>query len=131
MHAVRTIILPILSTLSDIFLNHWLLEEPMSKSSLKLIYQVLKYAVKNKHPRIEVPSLLGGQTFLEDRIRSRKRQVWGHFTTEEVEDVKTFFCIHWVTIASSLTAFVVGVQMIVLNHGISCYRYNSYSDSST
>ena len=130
MHAVWTLILLILSTLSvvcDILLNHWLLKEPTSKSSLKLIYQVLKYAVKNKHPR-----LLSAFTYWEDKPFSRidlgKSKYGGPFTTEQVEDVKTFFRIHWVTTASSLTAFVVGVQMIVLSHGIYHYRY---SDSST
>ena len=133
MHAVWTLILPILSTLSvvcDILLNHWLLKEPTSKSSLKLIYQVLKYAVKNKRPRLR-----SAFTYWEDKPFSRidlgKSKYGGPFTTEQVEDVKTFFRIHWVTTASSLTAFVVGVQMIVLYHGIYHHRYNNYSDSST
>ena len=41
-----------LSILSDCCFSHWLVKEPVTNNPLKLIYQVLKYAVKNKYPRL-------------------------------------------------------------------------------
>ena len=56
---------------------------------LTLAYKVLKYAVKNKHPQRR-----SAFTYCEDELPSRidfgKRKYGGPFTTEQVEDVKTF-----------------------------------------
>ena len=38
--------------LSDVACSHWLVKELLTQNPLKLIYQVVKYAVKNKYPRI-------------------------------------------------------------------------------
>ena len=81
-----------LSILSDCCFSHWLVKEPVTSNPLKLIYHVLKYAVKNKYPRLR--SVF---TYWEDRPYSRidlgKNKYGGHFTIEQVEDVKTFFRI--------------------------------------
>ena len=59
---------------------------------LKLIYNVLKYAWKHKCPENR-----SAFTYWEDDIPSRidlgKNKYGGPFTTEEVEDTKTFFSI--------------------------------------
>ena len=64
----------------------------MTNNPLKLIYQVLKYAVKNKYPRLR-----SAFTYWEDKPYSRidlgKNKYGGPFTIEQVEDVKTFFRI--------------------------------------
>ena len=56
---------------------------------LKLIPKVLRYAIKNKYPRQR-----SAFTYWEDKIPSRidlaKSKYGGPFTTEQVEDVKTF-----------------------------------------
>ena len=79
-----------LSILSDCCFNHWLVKEPVTNNPLKLIYQVLKYAVKNKYPRLR-----SAFTYWEDKPYSRinlgKNKYGGPFTIEQVEDVKTFF----------------------------------------
>ena len=79
-----------LSILSDCCFNHWLVKEPVTTNPLKLIYQVLKYAVKNKYPRLR-----SAFTYWEDKPYSRidlgKTKYGGPFTIEQVEDVKTFF----------------------------------------
>ena len=81
-----------LSILSDCCFSHWLVKEPVTNNPLKLIYQVLKYAVKNKYPRLR-----SAFTYWEDRPYSRidlgKNKYGGPFTIEQVEDVKTFFRI--------------------------------------
>ena len=109
-----TLVLPFLSTISlvcDILWSHLLVKEPVTSNSLKLIYQVLRYAVKNKYPRMR-----SAFTYWEDKPYSRidlgKSKYGGPFTTEQVEDVKTFFRFSLVVVAGALTAFVVGVNTL-------------------
>ncbi len=70
----------------------WLIIEPKSPQSLKTIYQVLKFAAKHKSPLNR-----SALTYWEEDIPSRmdlgKLRYGGPFTTEQVEDVKTFFKI--------------------------------------
>ena len=72
--------------------NHNLIKEPSTKNPFKLIYQVMKFVIKNKHPRCR-----SAFTYCEDELTSRidfgKSKYGGPFTTEQVEDVKTFFKI--------------------------------------
>ena len=70
--------------------NHNLIKEPSTKNPFKLLYQVMRFVIKNKHPRGR-----SAFTYCEDELPSRidfgKRKYGGPFTTEQVEDVKTFF----------------------------------------
>ena len=69
--------------------NHWLIKEPATQSPFKLIYKVIKFASVTKHPRCR-----SAFTYCEDELPSRidfgKSKYGGPFTTEQVEDVKTF-----------------------------------------
>ena len=69
--------------------NHLLIKEPVTQNPFKLVYNVVKYAFKNKHPRCR-----SAFTYCEDELPSRidfgKNKYGGPFTTEQVEDVKTF-----------------------------------------
>ena len=70
----------------------WLIIEPKSPQSLKIIYQVLKFAAKHKAPLNR-----SALTYWEEDIPSRmdlgKSRYGGPFTTEQVENVKSFFKI--------------------------------------
>ena len=70
----------------------YLIVEPKSPQSLKTIYCVLKFAAKHK-----VPINRSAFTYWEEDLPSRldlgKLRYGGPFTTEQVEDVKTFFKI--------------------------------------
>ena len=61
----------------------------MAQNSYKLAYKVIKYALKNKHPQQRIAF-----TFCEDELPScidfGKSKYRGPFTTEKVEDIKTF-----------------------------------------
>ena len=74
----------------DFLCRNWLVIEPVSQNPLKSIYSVLKYAATHKHP-----ARRSALTYWEDDIPSRidlgKSKYGGPFTTEQVEDVKTFF----------------------------------------
>ncbi|XP_064396028.1 solute carrier family 15 member 4-like [Halichondria panicea] len=70
----------------------WLVIEPNTTKALKTIYQVLKFAAKHK-----APIYRSALTYWEENVPSRldlgKTKYGGPFTTEQVEDVKTFFKI--------------------------------------
>ena len=88
---------------SSLFLcNKVLIKEPVTQNPFKLIYRVLKYALKHKYARQR-----SAFTYCEDKLPSRldfgKNKYGGPFTTEQVEDVKTFFgALGLVLIGSSI-----------------------------
>ena len=67
-----------------------LIKEPVTQNPFKLVYKVVRYAIKTKHPRQR-----SAFTYWEDDPPSRmdfgKIKYGGPFTTEQVEDVKIFF----------------------------------------
>ena len=86
----------------------WLIIEPKSPQSLKVIYQVLKFAAKHKAPLNR-----SALTYWEEDIPSRmdlgKSRYGGPFTTEQVEDVKTVLRL----IALSFPILVVAIALFL------------------
>ena len=78
-----------------------LIKEPKTHNPCKLVYQVIRYAIRNKYPRLR-----SAFTYCEDVIPSRidfgKSKYGGPFTTEQVEDVKTLLRIVIVLFVGSL-----------------------------
>ena len=76
----------------NLIFKNVLIIEPVTRNPFKLVYDIIKYAIKNKSPRLR-----SAFTFCEDEKPSRidfgKRKYGGPFTTEQVEDVKTLFRI--------------------------------------
>ena len=74
----------------DLLFNNLLVKEPITRNPFKLIYGVIKYMMRHKQPQQR-----SAFTYCEDEIPSRidfgKSKYGGPFTTEQVEDVKTFF----------------------------------------
>ena len=68
----------------------WLIVEPKSPQSLNLIFRVLKFAAKHKAP-VNRSALTYWEKDIPSRIDLGKSKYGGPFTTEQVEDVKTFF----------------------------------------
>ena len=70
--------------------NEVLIKEPVTLNPFKLMYRVLKYAMKHR-----CPEQRSAFTYWEEECPSRldfgKSKYGGPFTTEQVEDVKTFF----------------------------------------
>ena len=103
------------ATASDLLFNHWLVKESVSNNPLVTIFQVLRYAIKNKYPRER-----SAFTYWDDQNHSRidlaKHKFGGPFTTEQVEDVKTFFHIIRVIFAGAfLTALFASMYPIFSN----------------
>ena len=69
--------------------NNLLVKEPVTQNPFKLVYSVIRFAIKNKFPLYR-----SAFTYCEDELPSRidfgKCKYGGPFTTEQVEDVKTF-----------------------------------------
>ena len=82
--------------------------EPKSHQSLRIIYRVLKFAAKHKAPLNR-----SAFTYWEENIPSRldlgKSKYGGPFTTEQVEDVKTFFRLLLVLIPVLIAAFSASI----------------------
>ena len=92
-----TIIVPLLLCMSlsiiatsILLCKNVLIKEPVTQNPFTLIYKVVKYALKTKYPRQR-----SAFTYCEDEYPSRidfgKSKYGGPFSTEQVEDVKTFF----------------------------------------
>ena len=87
-------LLPVLSTCcvlcSDFLLGRkWLIIESSSPQSLKHIFRVLKFAAKHKAP-LNRSALTYWEEDIPSRMDLAKTRYGGPFTTEQVEDVKTF-----------------------------------------
>ena len=112
---------------SSLFLcNKVLIKEPVTQNPFKIIYRVLKYALKHKYARQR-----SAFTYCEDELPSRldfgKSKYGGPFTTEQVEDVKTFFRALGLLLIVSFT-YVMGDKLFsqddIFNKTI--YHVNTY-----
>ena len=98
-------------TLTQLF-NYWLIKEPVTQNPFKLVYYVIRYAIKHKQPRCR-----SAFTYCEDELPSRidfgKSKYGGSFTTEQVEDVKTFLrLLVFVFVMSILLGILTAVYML-------------------
>ena len=117
----------------DFLCQNRLVIEPVSQNPLKSIYSVLKYAATHKHP-----ARRSALTYWEEDIPSRvdlgKSKYGGPFTTEQVEDVKTFFQLLVVSVAISFFVYPLDLcdssldvltshfqQQRKLSHSKDCY----------
>ena len=85
----------------------WLIIEPKSPQSLRNIYRVLKFAAKHKAP-LNRSALTYWEEDIPSRLDLGKLRYGGPFTTEQVEDVKTFFRILAVSVGILLSVFAWG-----------------------
>ena len=119
----------------DFLCQKWLVIEPVSQNPLKSVYSVLKYAATHRHP-----ARRSALTYWEEDIPSRidfgKSKYGGPFTTEQVEDVKTFFHLLLMSVATSffvyplfsesLNMFASHFQQLkLLLHRKGCYFFTS------
>ena len=110
---------------SVMLFNHWLVKEPITQNPFKLIYSIVRYALQHKHPRFR-----SAFTYCEDELPSRidfgKSKYGGPFTTEQVEDVKTFFRM---LVVGSFVCILLGivVSLFMLKEEISSLLINRHS----
>lgn len=107
---VGYLLVPLLLTVAvvlDIFLNHWLVKEPVADNPVTLIFKILRYAAKNKYPR-QQSALTCWDNRRHSRLDLAKFTFGGPFTIEQVEDVKSFFRIAGIVITG---AFFCGIYL--------------------
>ncbi len=98
---------------SSHFLGDLLVKEPVIQNPFTLIYKVtvICYAIKNKHPQCR-----SAFTYCEDELPPRidfgKSKYGGPFTTEQVEDIKTFLRLLVVVGIASILLGTVEVMTI-------------------
>ena len=112
--ALRSIIACVLLSVamcSKFLFSHWLIDHRQNHHPLKTVYRVLKFAKQHKYPVNR-----SAFTYCEDEIPSRidlgKSKYGGPFTTEEVEDVKTFFRI--IAVLSVIFIFIILVLPLLV-----------------
>ena len=92
--------------------SHWLIDHRQNHNPLKTVYRVLKFAKRHKYP-VQRSAFTYWEEEIPSRIDLGKTKYGGPFTTEEVEDVKTFFRI--ILILVSMMSFsVVGIGVFQL-----------------
>ena len=100
---------------SDFLLSpKWLIIEPKSLQSLKIIYRVLKFAKKHKAP-VNRSALTYWEEDIPSRIDLGKSKYGGPFTTEQVEDVKTIFKLLVVSVPFYMIVFTTSVSGLYAN----------------
>ena len=113
----------------------WLIKEPYTSNPLKLVATVLRYAWKNKQPQFRSAFTYQDHT-KPSRIEFAKSKFGGPFTTEQVEDVKTFLRILFVLVPLGatlvLTLYVRQAATLFSDHvnsnNISCFGYQAISN---
>ena len=122
-HLLACVSISLIVSLNFIFRNN-LIKEPVTQNPFTLIFKVVRYAIRNKQPRQR-----SAFTYYEDNLPSRidfgKHKYGGPFTTEQVEDVKTFFKIVAV-------AFIACISMAMCidhrNIDLELYLSKAYGD---
>ena len=119
----------------DFFCKGWLVIEPNTTNPFKLVARVLNYARKNKQPRFRSAFTYQGYHTKPSRIEYAKMSFGGPFTTEQVEDVKTFLrivCI-LIPVGATFALNIYGLNVVGLfsehinSRTLSCYSHQTLS----
>ena len=85
----------------DFYFHHKLVKEPVTVNPVSLIFKVLKYAAKHKNP-VQRSAFTYCENEQPSRLDYGKSKYGGPFTTEQVEDVKTFWRVLLVMVTISM-----------------------------
>jgi len=103
---VNALVVPALLSLVlslDYVFSSWLVKEPVSKNPVVTIFKVLKFAWKNKYPRLRSAYSYWNTSFCA-RIDLAKSEYGGPFAAVDVEDTKAFWRIISLMICASFFA---------------------------
>ena len=107
----------VLST--NYFLSSWLVKEPVFKNPLVTVFKVLKFAWKNKYPRLRSAYSYWNTGFCA-RIDLAKSEYGGPFSAADVEDTKAFWRI------LSLMSFASFFASIIVYTSEDIYKMKYY-----
>ena len=94
----------------DFYFHHTLVKEPVTVNPVSLIFKVLKYAAKHKYP-VQRSAFTYCENERPTRLDYGKSKYGGPFTTEQVEDVKTFWRVLLVILIISMSGVVLTAQV--------------------
>ena len=93
----------------DFHFHHKLVKEPVTVNPVSLIFKVLKYAAKHKYP-VQRSAFTYCENERPTRLDYGKSKYGGPFTTEQVEDVKTFWRVLVVIVVIGISAVTFMAQ---------------------
>ena len=70
--------------------RHWFYTEARQENPYKAVFKILKFASKHKHP-LQRSAFTYNDNYIPSRLDFAKERYRGPFSTEQVENVKTFF----------------------------------------
>lgn len=108
--SILPVVLLSIGLILDFFLKHKLVQEPVSVNPVSLIFRVLKYAAKHRFPE-QRSALTYWENKLPTRLDNGKSKYGGPFTTEQVEDVKTFWRVLVIILIISLFNLPLAPQL--------------------
>ena len=113
----------------DCLYHKWLDTNNKTGKPIKLIFQVLNYARKNKCPRLR-----SALTYIDEEHPSRldfgKHKFGGPFTEEEVEDVKTIFRLIPILLPISGVFFFCEFEFSQIPSSKNCSIFEHYAIST-
>ena len=89
---VLIILIMIILLLISYWKRRWFHSEPGHQNPYKTVYNILKFAKSHKHP-LRRSAFTHCDNYIPSRLDFAKERFGGPFTTEQVENVKTFFRI--------------------------------------
>lgn len=98
-----TLFLSVALCLDSLF-NHWLIKENANRTSLNLVYKVVKFLIKYKH------GLVINSEGTVSRFDAAKHMYGGPFTNQQVEDVKSI--LHIILLIAVCTTVIGGIAPI-------------------
>ena len=94
----------------DFYFHHKLVKEPVTINPVSLIFKVLKYATKHKYP-VQRSAFTYCENERPTRLDYGKSKYGGPFTTEQVEDVKTFWRVITVIVVIGMSGLQITAQI--------------------
>ena len=85
-------VVPILLLLVSCWKRHWFYSEPGRSNPYKTVYDIIKFVKNHKYP-LRRSAFTYSDRYIPSRLDFAKERYGGPFTTEQVENVKTFFRI--------------------------------------
>ena len=90
----------------DFLFHHILVNEPVvQRKSLRVILGVIKYSIRNRHLRYSLSASATANDVIPSRFEVAKHMHGGPFTSQQVDNVRTFL---WVLIIIAICSLVFG-----------------------
>ena len=107
--------------------HHWFFIQPGYTNPYKTVFKVIKFAKKHKYP-LQRSAFTYGDDYIPSRIDFGKQRYGGPFTTEQVENVKTFLRIVIVllTVGPLFALEVPAAYFVFPVFGLHTLHYHKY-----